>query len=201
MGVKKRYVLATSAAVLLTLTSCSDPVTSESTDSSSAQVSDTPAHASFLANHDLAGMDGTEIIEHLDQLAVHERPTDLMASVRPDELILMDPNEEVALDLPEDSFYLSFAPFINQTHDCYYHSLTTCQGELANQEIDVRIVDDAGEVIVDEQITTYDNGFVGFWIPDNVEGTVEVTLDGLTGEVPFSSTDEGATCLTTLQLA
>ena len=59
-----------------------------------------------------------------------------------------------------------------------------------------------GTVLVDEQTSTYaDNGFVGFWIPKDVAGTVVVTADGKRAETRFSSDPEGPTCLTTLQLA
>ena len=197
---KKRYLLASTATVLIALTGCSNTVPPQSSHDAAAPSVGTADHASFLAGHDLAGMGSTEIIDHLDRLAVNERPTDLMASIRPDQLVLADANEEVALDLPEDSFYLSIAPYVDQTHDCFYHSLTTCQGELTGQDIGVRILDDAGDVLLQEHVTSYDNGFVGFWLPNDVEGTVEVTYEGLTGQAAFSATEEGATCLTTLQL-
>ncbi|WP_255375519.1 CueP family metal-binding protein [Saccharomonospora sp. CUA-673] len=107
---------------------------------------------------------------------------------------------EIAVPLGEDRFYLSVAPYVDETHECYYHSLTTCRGELANEDIGVRIIDETGEVLVDEQVTTFDNGFVGFWLPRDIEGTIEVTHDGRTGQSNFSTSKEGATCLTTLQL-
>lgn len=160
----------------------------------------TTDHADFLAAHDLDGMDGKQIIDHLDRVPVVDRPTDLMASVRADQLLLTDEEQEVAVPLGEDGFYLSVAPYVDQTHECYYHSLTTCRGELANQDIGVRITDETGEVLVDEQVTTFDNGFVGFWLPRDVDGTIEITHDGLTGQSAFSTSNEGATCMTTLQL-
>ncbi len=145
-------------------------------------------------------MDGTQIVDHLDRVPVTERPTDLMASVRADQLVLADGEQEIAVPLDEDGFYLSVAPYVDQTHECYYHSLTTCRGELANEDIGVRIIDETGEVLFEEQVTTFDNGFVGFWLPRDVDGTIEVTHDGLTGQSNFSTSKEGATCLTTLQL-
>jgi hypothetical protein len=40
---------------------------------------------------------------------------------------------------------------VSNTHDCYFHSLTTCTGELGGQQVTVLIVDDeTGEVYVDE---------------------------------------------------
>jgi|SRR5690625_2480872 len=160
------------------------------------------AEADFLATHDLAGMEVPEMIDHLDRLGGTERPTDFMASIRPDELVFSDGQQELAVAMPEDRFYLSVAPYVSQTHECFYHSLTTCQGELTGQDIEVRILDDqTGEVLVDEEVTTFDNGFAGFWLPRDVEGTIEVSYDGFTGAADFSTTDDGATCLTTLQLA
>ena len=81
--------------------------------------------------------------------------------MRVDELLLSAGNEEVSLDLPAARFSLSFAPYVNQTQECYDHSLTTCQGELRNKEIQLTFADDAVEVVVDEEMTTLDNGCVG----------------------------------------
>lgn len=186
------------AALALVLAGCSS-ATPDASSTASAPAS-TAAQADFLAAHDLDGMDGQQIVDHLDRMPVADRPTDLMASVRADQLQLADPAQEIAVPLGKDRFYLSVAPYVSQTHECYYHSLTTCRGELANEEIDVRIVDDSGEVLVDEQVTTFDNGFVGFWLPRDVQGTIEVTRDGRTGQSTFSTSEEGATCLTTLRL-
>ncbi|WP_324653680.1 CueP family metal-binding protein [Georgenia phoenicis] len=188
----KRLAVAIGALVLV-LAGCS------TTDTPAEQAA-TGAQAEFLDAHGLAGMDVTEIIDHLDRLGGTDRPTDLMASIRPDELVFSDGQQELALDMPEDRFYLSVAPYVDQTHECFYHSLTTCQGELTGQDLDVRIVNDDGEVLLEEEMTTFDNGFVGLWLPRDVQGTVEVSYDGRTGATDFTTTDEGATCLTTLQL-
>ena len=159
------------------------------------------ADQEFLATYDLADMEVTDMIDRLDRLGVAERSSDYMASIRPDELVLTDGEQEVALPMPQDSFYLSIAPYVDQTHDCFYHSLTTCQGELINEDLEVRITDKAtGEVLVDQTVTTYENGFAGFWLPREVDGSIEVTYGGQAGAVDFSTNDDGATCLTTLQL-
>ena len=87
------------------------------------------------------------------------------------------------------------------THDCFYHSLTTCLGELGNEDIQVTITDEAtGEVLVDEATTTFDNGFIGFWLPDDATGLIEVSYQGRTGTAEFSTADDGATCVTDLHL-
>ena len=87
------------------------------------------------------------------------------------------------------------------SHDCFYHSLTTCLGELDNEDIQVTITDEAtGEALVDEATTTFDNGFIGFWLPDDATGLIEVSYQGRTGTTEFSTTDDGAICVTDLRL-
>ncbi len=113
-------------------------------------------------------------------------------------MLLSDGSTEAAMPLDGDQFYLSLAPYETSTHECYFHNLGTCRGELAGEDVHVTISTDDGEVLVDEQVTTYANGFVGFWIPKDVAGSVVVTRDGKRAESRFSSDAEGPTCLTTL---
>ncbi|MCF2572662.1 CueP family metal-binding protein [Brevibacterium sp. UCMA 11754] len=141
--------------------------------------------------------------EHgLDRMAVTDRPNDLMASVYPDELVLAGEAQEVTIDLPEEKAYVSIAPYVDTTHDCFYYSLTTCRGELGNEELDVKITDSAtGELVVDDRVTAFDNGFAGFWVPSDIEGTIDITHEGKSGSVDFSTGEDGATCITGLRLA
>jgi len=148
----------------------------------------------------LEGKSGREIVAALDQEDAR-RPLPVMGSVRYDEVILSDGTTEQAIPIHGDEFYLSIAPYETTTHDCFYHNVGTCQGELTDEDIHVTITTDDGEVLVDEDATTYANGFVGFWIPKDVTGTIVVTKDGKTAESPFSSDAEGATCITTLPLS
>ncbi|WP_425548432.1 CueP family metal-binding protein [Brevibacterium pityocampae] len=192
MNVKRVAIAA--ATLSLVLAGCAPAADAEPSPSTDSQ-------AEFLNTYDLDDMDAVEIIDHLDRLETAERPADLIASVYPDELVLTDNRQEVVLDLPQNLSYLSIAPYVEQTHDCFYHSLTTCQGELSNATVDVEITDSTtGDVVVDEQATTFDNGFVGFWVPSDIDGTIEISYDGRTGTSDFTTTDEGATCITDLQL-
>ena len=189
----KRAAIAV-AALALALTGCSAADPEPTADGTVSQ--DT-----FLTTYGLADMGAVEIIDHLDRQKVTERPTDLIASVRADELLLSSGDQEVVVDLPDNQTYVSIAPYLTSTHDCFYHSLTTCLGELNNEDIQVTITDEAtGEVLVDEATTTFDNGFIGFWLPDDVTGLIEVSYQGRTGTTEFSTTDDGATCVTDLRL-
>ena len=197
------------AAAELVLTACAGP--EEDAPAGEAAVEEAPesgadaeSGAELLAEHGLDGLDPEEIVDHLDLLPLDERPTDLVASVRPDALVLADgpEGEEVALDLPEDRFYLSMAPYVDHTHDCFFHNLTSCVGELRGEEVAVTITDDAdGTVLVEEAGTTFDNGFVGYWLPSGIDATVTVEHEGLSGTTRVSTGEDDPTCLTTLELA
>lgn len=193
---------AAALAATVVLTGCgADP---EPTDPQSQTVTVDDATAAFLEDHGLAGLDTRQIIDRLDTTPLQERATDLMASIRPNELLMSDAaGRELALPMPEDVTYVSFAPYLQQTHDCYFHSLTTCTGELQNTAIDVTVTDnETGDVIVQEQATTFSNGFLGLWLPRGLDGTLTVAVDGLSATVPLTTTGaEDATCLTTLQLS
>lgn len=153
----------------------------------------------LLVEHGLDGLDGRELVAELES-SDDARPFAFAASVREDVVLVGDEDAEVEVALPDGESYVSIAPYVESTHDCYYHSLATCQGELADQPVTVTITDDAGEVLVDEATTTEANGFVGFWLPEDVTGTITVEHADGVGSVPFSTADGSPTCITTLQL-
>lgn len=194
-----RRLAAVPVAVALLLAGCSSSGT-PSSDSETGAPSAADA-SSLLRDFGLDGMDTREVIDHLDRLGGDDRPTDLMASIRTDEVVLSDGTRETTLPMPADELYVSMAPYVDQTHDCFFHSLTTCQGELVNADVDILVRDDQGEVVLEETTTTYANGFVGVWLPRDLTGTVALTVDGRSVEAPLSTTADSATCLTGLQLA
>lgn len=210
----KRQMLGAVAAVLVLAgcagpegTTATAPTTPATSPTATQRAGDgdgatTPAAASaILRDYGLEGLGAVDVIDRLDRLAGEDRPSELMASVRPGELQLSAGDDTAGLPIPADRFYLSVAPYVDHTHECFYHSLTTCQGELTGKDVDVRIVDATGEVLVDESRTTFANGFVGFWLPRDIAGTIEVGYDGLTARADISTGPDAPTCLTTLHLA
>lgn len=150
----------------------------------------------------LASMDVVEMVETLEALPVADRPEDVLVSVRSDEVVLTDETgAEQVVAAPEGLFHLSVAPYLEQTHDCYFHSLTTCTGELASIPVEVAIVDLAtGETLVAESTQTYDNGYVAYWLPDDIEVEVTITSGDRSGSATVRTGLDDLTCLTTLQL-
>lgn len=199
----RRNLLVLLLVAGLALTGCAAATEAPSPAPTTVAASSTVDQGEFLETHGLSGLDAAQIVDKLDRLPVAEQPTDLMASVRPDHLLLTDAQErEVSLPMPTDEVYISIAPYRNQTHDCYFHSLTTCKGELANSDVQLTITSDDGKVLLDDTRQTYDNGFVGIWLPRGIRATLTVEHDGHTGSQPISTVNvDDATCITTLKLA
>lgn len=123
------------------------------------------------------------------------------ASITSTDLIVKDnDNQEKVYDLPEDEFFVSIAPFINETHPCDIHSLTGCQGELVEEDFDLHITDSAGNVILNEMKKTEANGFIDLWLPRNETYNVTITQDDKTTESEVSTFKGDNTCITTMQL-
>ncbi|HPR34321.1 MAG TPA: CueP family metal-binding protein [Anaerolineaceae bacterium] len=149
----------------------------------------------FLEEYGLSGLTIPEIVQQLDSTT--SDPAGLKASITSKHLVLMDDLAEVRLALPDDTFYLSFAPYITQTHPCAIHSLASCQGELVNREIYAVITDSNGKEIVSSNFTTMENGFVGVWLPRDINATLTVSYNGLVAQAPIRTYSGSDTCLTT----
>ena len=123
------------------------------------------------------------------------------ASITSHELIVTESNEkETSYELPEEEFFVSIAPFVEKTHECAIHSLTGCQGELVEKEFDVYIQDEDGNVVVDETMASFENGFIDLWLPRDKTYQVKIEYDGKTAESEFSTFEGDNTCITTMQL-
>ena len=192
LAARPRSLVLALMAALLVLSGCSGG------DDSSAR----GEGSELVAEHGLEGLDARQVVERLDAMPVADRPTDLMASVRPDVLVLSDVGgREVELAMPQDEVYVSVAPYRTHTHDCHFHSLTTCEGELSDQPVKVRLTGPDGEVLVDETRRTFDNGFVGIWVPRGIEASLTLEHEGRTATVAVSTRrDDDATCITTMHL-
>ena len=93
-------------------------------------------------------------------------------------------------------------PYRDQTHECYFHSLTTCKGELSDTEVRIVLTNADGDVLINEVRRTFDNGFVGIWVPRGIEGTLTVKHEGSEGTVDVSTRgQDDPTCITSLHLA
>lgn len=156
----------------------------------------------ILNENDLENLSAEEIINKLDETSLTDRSKEFTASVRHDEIIFGDAStgkEVGTLEISGNKQYISFSPYVEQTHDCYYHSLTTCVGELGDEEMHLTIVND-GEIVIDENITTFDNGFYGVWLDKDESYTVTFEYGDYSGTGIYKTDEDSATCVSDLQL-
>lgn len=125
---------------------------------------------------------------------------DVSASITSSELIVTENNKETSYKLPKEEFFVSIAPYIDTTHPCDNHSLTGCQGELVEKEFDVFVQDEEGRVIIDEKMTSLENGFIDLWLPRNETFHVKIEHNGKSSKSEISTFDGDNTCITTMQL-
>ena len=78
--------------------------------------------------------------------------------------------------------------------------MSSCKGELAQMELNVKAVDQSGTVIMDKPVSTLRNGFMELWLPRN--RTINLTISGPNRSATdvITTTDGSATCITTMQL-
>lgn len=123
------------------------------------------------------------------------------ASITSSELIVTDENKtETTYELPEDEFFVSVAPYVTETHPCDIHSLTGCQGELVEEDVQVYIEDSKGNVIVDELMQTEANGFIDFWLPRDTTFNVTMTQGDRETSSELTTYAGDNTCITTMKL-
>jgi hypothetical protein len=97
-------------------------------------------------------------------------------------------------DLPDNEFFLSIAPYMEQTHPCATHSLTGCQGEIKNGEFSVTVHDSEGNVIMENAaMQSQSNGFIDLWLPRDKTYRISVNHEGKRAETEFSTYENNDT--------
>ncbi|GLO68008.1 CueP family metal-binding protein [Oceanobacillus kimchii] len=142
----------------------------------------------------------TEDIKSMIQDYSTDQLTASSASVTATQLTVENDDTQENYDLPEEEFFVSIAPYINETHPCTFHSLTGCQGELVNKPFDIYIEDMDGNVVFDDTIESFDNGFVDVWLPRDQEFKVMITYGDKQAVSTISTFENDPTCITTMQL-
>ena len=120
-------------------------------------------------------------------------------------LALIDFGCSAGLNLLFDRFGYEYAPAAPARQAIRWGDTSSpvqLRCELRGEEVAVTVTDDSdGTVLVEEEGTTFDNGFVGYWLPRGVHATVTVEHEGRSGTAQVSTGEDDPTCLTTLELS
>ncbi len=146
------------------------------------------------ALYGLEGLSVQEMVETLDEQTLDGNI--IGAAILETELVIHTESGTNTYPIDEDLFYISIAPYINNTHPCHNHNLVTCRSELANETVSVFIESDDGDVLFDGDLTLYDNGFKGIWLPRNIDATITVTYGELSVSHDFGTYEDSGTCMT-----
>lgn len=125
----------------------------------------------------------------------------ISSSIENDKVKITIEEELFEYNLPNDEMYISIAPYIETTHDCFSHSLTGCQGELINQEIQIVILDELGLIISDELYFSGKDGFIGIWLPKDEIYEFKIYYQALETSMQISTRNELKTCYTEGELS
>lgn len=145
-------------------------------------------------------MEVEDIKQLVHEYSIRDRTAENASITSHQLLVTEDDGSENVYDLAEEDFFVSIAPYVNQTHPCQIHSLTSCQGEMVEEEFAVYIEDTKGNVIVDETMKTLENGFIDLWLPRDETYQVKIEHEGLVTEAELSTFENDDTCVTTMQL-
>ncbi|MDY0278209.1 MAG: CueP family metal-binding protein [Acholeplasma sp.] len=125
---------------------------------------------------------------------------EISASISDQSIFIYHKNKEYEIMLQEDLFYVSLAPYINQTHGCYTHSLTGCQGELIDIDFLVKIYNEEDFLLEEKTINSGSDGFFGLFLQKGVTYKIIVEYEGLSTSYDINAfTDQ--TCFTGGQLS
>ena len=90
---RRKLITVALCATLISALVLSGCAASSSPEPASHTTGGQSVDSDFLAAHDLAGLDAAQVIERLDTMPVADRPAGLIASVKPDALVLTDDQE------------------------------------------------------------------------------------------------------------
>ena len=150
---------------------------------------------SILERLGLKDQELTSVVMALDERL--DEPQDIGARITGEALLLYQGEDEVSVPLPEDLFFVSIAPYINDVHPCQVHNLITCRGELYGETMLITLTLNDGSVLYSEERTTQANGFIGLWLPAGIEGTLSVEMPNRSVSYPISTYANSDTCITT----
>ncbi|WP_031461910.1 CueP family metal-binding protein [Paenibacillus polymyxa] len=145
---------------------------------------------------------GTTDIKRLVHDFSAGKATAQSASINSSQLMVTgNDTRPMTYNLPDNEFFVSIAPYVDQTHPCATHSLTGCQGEIKNGAFNVTVHDIEGNVIMENAaMKSQPNGFIDLWLPRDKTYRISVNHEGKTAQTEFSTYEKDDTCITTMQL-
>jgi len=147
----------------------------------------------------LKGIDGKTAMAiankwHMDKI-------DVVTFVTPEKVnFKFKDGETISILLPNDTMMVSIAPYINKTHTCATHYISSCDAELKSTNIKVVAVTAGGKILINKTMKTASTGFLDLWLPRNQVIDITVSAKGKSATGRIFTNRDSKTCETTLKL-
>jgi len=180
----------------LLLASCADSRRTAGTDAPAAARSASPRIGPEL----LEGLSAREALALANKWGTATPEVQSFVDTEAVKVTFKKSGKTVEIPLPADRLVVAFAPYISKTHPCEIHYMSGCQGELIEMPVKVSATSADGAVLIEQEITTMENGFLELWLPRNQEITITMEALGRKAVGTIGTFPDSNTCITTFQL-
>jgi hypothetical protein len=147
----------------------------------------------------LTGIDGKTAVAIANKW--HTDKMDVVTFVTPDKVNFKFKDGQIlSIPLPDDVMMVSIAPYINKTHTCATHYISSCDAELKSTNVKVVAVTAGGKTLINKTIKTAPTGFLDLWLPRNQAINITVSAKGKSATGKIFTNRDSKTCETTLKL-
>jgi hypothetical protein len=147
----------------------------------------------------LTGIDGKTAVAIANKW--HGDKIDVVTFVTPEKVnFKFKDGQIISIPLPDDVMMVSIAPYINKTHACVTHYISSCDAELKSTNIKVVAVTANGKTLINKTMKTAPTGFLDLWLPRNQAISITVSAKGKSATGKIFTNKDSKTCETTLKL-
>lgn len=108
--------------------------------------------------------------------------------------------EQKSVALPAKQMVVAIAPYVNRTHPCRTHYMSSCQGELVSTPVNVLVQNQIGKTVMNKTVKTLPNGFLELWLDRNQTYQITLKTSGKTTTGTLNTKAGSDTCVTTMRL-
>src|SRR5665647_664789 len=146
----------------------------------------------------LTGIDGKTAVAIANKW--HRDKMDVVTFVTPDKVnFKFKDGQVISIPLPDDTMMVSIAPYIDKTHTCATHYVSSCDAELKSTNIKVIAVTTGGKTLINKTMKTAATGFLDLWLPRNQAINITVSAKGKSATGKIFTHRDSKTCETTLK--
>jgi hypothetical protein len=148
---------------------------------------------------ELKGVDGKKAMEIANEWRL--KKIDIVTFVTPDTVnFKFKDGETISIPVPDDVMIVSIAPYVNKTHKCATHYMSSCDAELKNEDMKITAFAAGGKILINKTMKTGPTGFLDLWLPRNQEIDIAVSAKGKKATGKIYTYRNSKTCDTTLKL-